>query len=117
MGRYRKKPAVIEAIQWLGTNFNEIQEFTRGSNQKLKVINRRIRIQSLEGAIYADELDYIIKGIKGEFYPCKPDIFVKTYDPIRDDVGIILGPEPTAEEMLAESAQIQQDFEDLYGNS
>jgi hypothetical protein len=78
--KFRKKPVVIEAIQWNGNNINEINDFTK-HNSKL-VENRRLRIKTLEGCIYASELDWVIKGVKGEFYPCKPDIFEQTYEKV-----------------------------------
>ncbi len=78
--KYRKKPVTIEAIQWTGLNPNEIYGFM---NEYPKIVeNRRIRIRTLEGAIYAEPLDWIIKGVKGEFYPCKPDIFDLSYEAV-----------------------------------
>lgn len=77
MPMFRKKPVVIEARQWTGVNWNEIRGWIGGG----KIVDRKIRIATLEGAIYADEGDWIIRGVKGEFYPCKPDIFAATYDP------------------------------------
>lgn len=83
--KYRKKPVVIEAMQFNRENIKELEKFT---NNKLKkvLIERRIdgiatcKIETLEGTMTAKEGDYIIKGINGEFYPCKPDIFEKTYE-------------------------------------
>lgn len=75
--KFRKRPVEIEAIQWTGNNPNELGEFM---GKYPKVIDRRLRIQTLEGAIYAAEQDWIIKGVQGEFYPCKPDIFELTYE-------------------------------------
>lgn len=77
--KFRKKPVVIDAIQWNGKNVNEIRAFV-GTHAKL--IDRRIRIQTLEGATYASEEDWIIKGVQNECYPCKPDIFEATYEPV-----------------------------------
>jgi len=77
--KYRKKPVVIEAIQWMGNNFIEINKFVTVSHK----IDRNIKtvlIPTLEGEMIANNGDYIIKGVNGEFYPCKPDIFIKTYD-------------------------------------
>lgn len=79
MGKFRKKPVVIEAVQWTGLNMNELRDFM---GKYPKVIDRRVRIQALEGAIYASECDWIIKGVKGEVYPCKPDIFAATYEAV-----------------------------------
>ena len=87
MSFYRKKPVVIEALQWTGQNLKEINEFTYDSTRKMKFAESIVGgydliIYTLEGAMTASLGDYIIKGINGEFYPCKPDIFEKTYEPI-----------------------------------
>lgn len=76
--KYVKKPVIIEAIQVSNAfpNFEEIEEFVGGD---LEFRNGEIIIATLEGAMTAAPGDYIIKGIKGEFYPCKPDIFELTY--------------------------------------
>ena len=75
-GYYRKKPVLIEAVQFTG-NFGEVEEFV-GGDAELR--NGELVIATLEGAMHASPNDWIIKGIKGEFYPCKPDIFAATYD-------------------------------------
>ena len=79
MPKFRKKPVEIEAVEWNGKNVNEVRDFI---GKWTKVVDRKLRIETLEGAMYATEGDWIIKGIKGEFYPCKPDIFEQTYDPL-----------------------------------
>ena len=79
MPKFRKKPVVIEAVQWTGENIDELRAFT-GVSFSISFENGRIPIQTLEGEITADVGDWIIKGVKGEFYPCKPDIFEQTYD-------------------------------------
>lgn len=83
MAQYRKKPVVIEAIQWNGKNFDEIEKFapkkTNWELNTLKNINI-LEISTPEGILEASIGDYIIKGVKGEFYPCKPDIFEMTYE-------------------------------------
>lgn len=86
MTKYRKKPVVIEALQWTGDNEQDIhsfvekdyffKEFDRATNTKVLVI------RTLEGDHIASVGDYIIKGVKGEFYPCKPDIFQETYEKV-----------------------------------
>ena len=78
--KYRKKPVVIEAIQWDGTIevAKEIDEFTQ-HKCVLAPVSKRIYIQTLEGVMEAQVGDFIIKGIKGECYPCKPDVFEMTY--------------------------------------
>lgn len=83
MPLFRKKPVVIEAVQWNGNNFDEVVELTGimgvlPPSQK----NTCVGIQTLEGTMRADIGDWIIKGIKGEVYPCKPDIFEATYESI-----------------------------------
>lgn len=77
--KYRKKPVEIEAVQWTGYNYEEIQELgernmTRSGND--------LYIYTLEGAMRATIGDYIIKGVNGELYPCKPDIFNLTYEKV-----------------------------------
>ena len=89
MNRYVKKPIAIEAVKWKGFNNDEIKDFA-GDNVKIEVIregdaDRGIppcidcSIKTLEGVMTANVGDYIIKGVNGEFYPCRPDIFEKTY--------------------------------------
>lgn len=79
MKKYRKKPLVIEAVQFTGGNGAEVSAFmetttiTKGG---------ALVIETLEGDMRAHVGDYIIKGIKGEFYPCKPDIFKSTYEEV-----------------------------------
>lgn len=84
--KYRKKPVVIEALQFVDKvdRVAELSEFM--DNQELVVNyenpnNPVMKIETLEGVMTASEGDYIIKGVNGEFYPCKPDIFEKTYEP------------------------------------
>lgn len=80
MKKYRKKPVVIEAIQYNGDNYNEISNFTGNKSLLGLKQSNEIIINTLEGNMIASVGDYIIKGIKGEFYPCKPDIFELTYE-------------------------------------
>lgn len=89
--KYRKKPVVVEAVQWTGLNLEEIKEFV--GRALTYIINDTawkagkgrpcvyIKIRTLEGEMEVSEKDFIIKGVNGEFYPCKPDIFQKTYAP------------------------------------
>lgn len=99
--RYRKKPVVIEAQQWNGSvgwatviidwilshggtaTYREPQERLVAGNGELaqQEASARLRIRTLEGDIFASPGDWIIKGVQGEFYPCKPDIFEATYKP------------------------------------
>lgn len=76
---YRKKPVVVEAVQWTGENHAEMCEFI--DPEAFEIIPRiGLVIHTLEGDHHASPGDYIIKGVNGEFYPCKPDIFAKTYE-------------------------------------
>ncbi|PHS23486.1 MAG: hypothetical protein COA83_09615 [Methylophaga sp.] len=75
---YIKKPVKIEAIKWTGDNVEEIQDFVNDGSSGLD-FNGNMAIQTLEGGHIATTGDMIIKGVHGEHYPCKPDIFEKTY--------------------------------------
>lgn len=79
--RYKKKPVIVEAIKWNGTNINEVMDFLNWRNSSHDKFSGLI-IHTLEGNHHASIGDYIIKGIAGEFYPCKPDIFELTYEPV-----------------------------------
>lgn len=79
MTRYRKKPVVVEAVQWMGNNPQEIIEFC-GVEASVVPALPYIIIMTLEGDMRCEQGDYIIKGVAGEFYPCKPHIFVETYE-------------------------------------
>jgi hypothetical protein len=76
MAKYRKKPVVIEAFQLNKNNWDELQEWCDGQQHPVE----GIFINTLEGKMTANFGDWIIKGVNGEFYPCKPDIFEKTYE-------------------------------------
>ena len=78
-GYFRKKPVVIEAIQWTGENADEVGAFFGNKELHFGLHGERWSILTLEGTMEADCGDWIIKGVKGEFYPCKPDIFEATY--------------------------------------
>jgi hypothetical protein len=78
--KYRKKPVVIEAMQWTGDNPKDCMRFVESG--VADVNGDEILIKTLEGAMSASKNDWIIKGIKGEFYPCKPDIFEATYEKV-----------------------------------
>jgi len=80
MGKYRKIPVVIEAIQWTGKNSEEVTAFT-GEKKFYHIQNdNSLVIPTLEGDHKAIIGDFIIRGVKGEYYPCKPDIFEMTYE-------------------------------------
>jgi len=83
IAKYRKKPVVIEAVQFNGRNSGDIHEFC-GDKVREPVCKDYLEIETLEGIHIASPGDYIIKGIKGEFYPCKPDIFEMTYEKVEE---------------------------------
>lgn len=98
--KYRKKPVVIDAMQWNGTNKREMFDFLTNGNRleaymtsdfpivsdNFYIDHRKVPgglvIKTLEGEHLANIGDYIIKGVHGEFYPCKPDIFKETYEEV-----------------------------------
>ena len=100
MPKYRKKPVVIEAIQWTGENLREVLAFTginrayfgwpESAGKTHYGLGRRgepeshLWIRSLEGDHRAEPGDFVIRGVQGEFCPCKPDIFEATYEPVTD---------------------------------
>jgi hypothetical protein len=91
VAKYRKKPVVIEAIQFNGLeDYLKIVEWSKKSDNTLsteELFQFRTPIMlvtTLEGTMAANKGDYIIKGVNGEFYPCKPDIFEKTYEVVED---------------------------------
>lgn len=83
--RFRKKPVVIEAVQFNGNNAFEIWGFMGRrdlvENLELHATDQPV-IDTLEGQMRVSPGDWVIKGLRGEFYPCKPDIFEATYDPV-----------------------------------
>lgn len=88
MTKYRKKPVVIEAIQYTGDNATEIANWTKqlSSGRYIEDGGDYLLIQTLEGTMKAIPGDFIIKGIKNEFYPCKPDIFEQTYEKVEEEI-------------------------------
>lgn len=88
--KFRKKPVEIDAIKWNGYNLNEVKEFV-GESLICEIydcawevgeapVMVEMQIKTLEGNMTVSIGDYIIRGVQGEFYPCKPDIFEKTYE-------------------------------------
>lgn len=90
--RYRKKPAVIEAVQWDGSmmqaeeiiewiaTYGHVALTSKGEGMRSGPSPLKVGIRTLEGVMYASANDYIIRGVANEFYPCKPDIFDSTYE-------------------------------------
>ena len=104
--KYRKKPVVIEAIQLTSNNIKDVYEFVHSSRLLLKSTIEHSKWSDYEAIVSLSGMDiptledgddgrakhvasigdYIIKGVKGEFYPCKPDIFALTYEEVKDIV-------------------------------
>jgi hypothetical protein len=86
--KFRKKPVVIEAIQFKGKQFGKLDDVLKLFYPDIAPLidyqcdGEDIKIITLEGRMLCVPGDYIIKGIKGEFYPCKPDIFEATYEAV-----------------------------------
>ena len=83
MAKFRKKPIVIEAVQWTG-NPEEMPIPPAPHNEIRQMTSRCWQLRTLEGWYKLTPGDWIITGIKGERYPCKPDIFEATYEPVTD---------------------------------
>lgn len=85
MKRYRKKPVVIEAVQLDSQDFDGLVEIcTWSGGRAVSWEGHLIAIDTLEGTMYADNGDWIIRGVQGEHYPCKPEIFAATYEEVAD---------------------------------
>lgn len=93
MGFYRKRPVVIQAIQWTGSNFEEISQFMGCTSEDyfntespcrfyMSHGTNELVIKTLEGDHTAKPTDYIIRGVQGEFYPCRENIFLATYETV-----------------------------------
>lgn len=86
MPMFRKKPVVIEAVQWTGDR--ELMNDFMGVTDSVETANhgfiemKELYIKTLEGIHKANLNDWVIRGVKGEFYPCKPDIFEQTYEKV-----------------------------------
>jgi hypothetical protein len=84
MPQFRKKPVVIEAVQWnFGDNPLEcMKPYSASLIDEFPRYKGFYFIETLEGVRHVSDGDFVIKGVAGEFYPCKPDIFQRTYDPV-----------------------------------
>lgn len=81
MAKYRKRPVVIEAIQYTGKNMTDVLAWS-GLPEITEHFGGGLDIVTLEGTMRADKGDWIIRGVKGELYPCKPDIFEATHEAV-----------------------------------
>ena len=90
--KYRKKPVEVEAVRWTGKNRAEIRIFCPHSaffsparhDTEGRTTEWSLLIDNIEGIMYAEIGDYIIKGVNGEYYPCKPDVFAMTYERVAE---------------------------------
>ena len=84
--KYKKKPIVIDAVRWTGRNTKKVKEFC--SYNITRIFDGKkicaLLIHTLEGNTTANKGDWIIRGIKGKLYPCKPDIFEQTYEKVEE---------------------------------
>ena len=82
--RYRKKPVEVEAVRWDGNlaTIEPILTRSRTTEVQQEFLDDALYIPTLEGTMKAEVGDYIICGIRGELYPCKPDIFEATYEAV-----------------------------------
>ena len=109
--QFRKKPVVIDAIQWTGSNLPAVIKFIDGAvdtrsthwDDYQEIVRKNgLTIHTLEDGPdgrakhVASEGDWIIRGVKGEFYPCKPDIFAATYEPVEPPVTVAAVVAPAA---------------------
>jgi hypothetical protein len=97
--QWKKKPLVVEALQWTGKNVDEVLKFcsTAVFNIPTHISTMYdLEIPTLEGNHVAAVGDYIIRGIKGEFYPCKSDIFLASYDECKRSSDDIVMRDPDA---------------------
>jgi hypothetical protein len=78
---FRKRPIEVRAVQWRGGNRDEIAAFDPAGRCTVSADGAHLLIATLEGPLRAAIGDWIIEGVQGEFYPCKPDIFAATYEP------------------------------------
>lgn len=95
--QYRKKPVVVEALQWTGDNLESLRAFVPEEWRHNK-ITEPMGIVTPEGVMEIKVGDWIIKGVKGEFYPCRPDIFELTYEQVERDSEKTRPSEPTLPE-------------------
>jgi hypothetical protein len=82
--KFRKKPVEIEAMRFDGSNGREVAGWVLGNAQDAQLNRGEVLIMTLEGIMHVSPGDYVIRGVQGEFYPCKPDIFAATYKAVSE---------------------------------
>lgn len=84
MSMYRKKPVVIEAIQYRGDNAAEVLAWANASMVSYQPTTTTMTVKTLEGEMTVYPLAWLIRGVQGELYPCRPDIFAATYELVKE---------------------------------
>lgn len=79
--KFRRKPTIHEAVQWCGDNYAAVAQLT-GDKAVISGGGSSLSIPTLEGNMTASKGDWIVRGVNGEFWPVKPDIFALTYEPV-----------------------------------
>lgn len=79
--RFRKRPVEVEAVQWTGGNVEDVRAFGGDDIGYHHSTTGTLYIETMEGTMKALPGDWIIRGVQGEYYPCRPDIFKATYEP------------------------------------
>lgn len=84
MAKFRKKRVVVEAVHWDGKQFSEVPKWLGKAMREFEVFmeGKFVKIKTLEGLMTANPDDWIIRGVNGELYPCKNEIFQKTYESV-----------------------------------
>jgi hypothetical protein len=109
MSKFQKKPVVIEAVQFNGSNHREVMSFvypdlSEDAIAGAETMRLPVVIETLEGDMTASPGDWVIKGVKGEFYPCKPDIFAATYSECGE--APVSNIPPHQQRVIAEKAEL-----------
>ncbi len=86
MAKYRKKPVVIKAGQWDGSNLGEVEREIGLRMENVTISLGILNIRTLEGIMVTNPGDYVIRGVRDELYPCKKDIFEETYEVVDDEI-------------------------------
>lgn len=83
VGTYRKRPVEVTALRWTGANLHDMESFIADPRKASIIFDSlipKLYIYTKENVMYASIGDFIIRGVQGEYYPCKPDIFAETYE-------------------------------------
>lgn len=111
MPHFRKKPVVIEAMQLVDNlgNHHDIAKWIASCGGRVVIpgLDPYLLIETLEGDMRADIGDWVIRGVRNEFYPCKPDVFEATYEPADWDGPEVLVTRPVPVEAPADLGQVK----------